>query len=209
MHSLAAHFVKGMPIEDTLTCVRECISQIQDKFNAYPALYFNESDLQCELFALLLDRFGDNCEISNVFVWGTDKITRTRQCISRRVHSELLLPGGRIDLAILDLSHVRFAMNSRGRFGHIQLEPGGHVFIEIKASRTNRSSITSKNSWIQSIERDIDNLNAHAYRSFMLCFDFGGILDDLTIARLIARKRENVEFLYFTNEIRDNYLAPD
>ncbi len=198
-----------MQIKETRTCVRECTSEIQEKFNLYPALYFNESDLQCELFALLLDRLGDNCEINNVFVWGTDKIKQTRQCISRRVHSELLLPGGRIDLAVLDLAHVRFAMNSRGRFGHIQLERGDQVFIEIKASRTNRSSITSRNSWIRSIERDIDNLNDHRYRSFMLCFDFSGVLDDPTVARLKRRAKKNIEFLYFTNEIRDNFMAPN
>ena len=196
-----------MSLDETISCIRECISEIQEKFSLYPALYFNESDLQSELFGLLLNKVGDNSEITNVFVWGTDEIKRTRQCISRRVHSELLLPGGRIDLTVLDLAHVRFAMNSRGKFGHIQLEQGDHVFIEIKASRTNRSSITSRNSWVKSITHDIDKMNGYPYRSFMLCFDFGGILDNLSVALLMGRANENVEFLYFKNDVRDNFLA--
>lgn len=198
-----------MSLEETLSCIRECISEIQEKFSLYPVLYFNESDLQCELFGLLLDRLGDNCKITNIFIWGTDEIKRTRQCISRRVHSELLLPEGRIDLAVLDLEHVRFAINSRGNFGYVQLEQGDHIFIEIKASRTNRSTITSKTSWMNLILLDIEKLNSYPYRCFMLCFDFAGILDDSTVASLMSRTKQNVEFLYFKNEIRDNFFAVD
>jgi hypothetical protein len=156
---------------------------------------------------MLLAHFGDACEITNIFVWGTHEVRKTRQCITRRLHSELLLPEGRIDLAILDLSHVRFAINSRGKFGHIQLEEGEHIFIEIKASRTNRSSISSKSIWQNLILSDIAKLNRYQHKSFMLCFDFSGLLNDDLVSQISATSNPQVELIYARNDFKDNYFA--
>lgn len=188
---------------NTLSRIRECISALQEKFLACPSLYFNESDLQSELFALLLKQFDENKEITNVFVWGTEKPLPASKCLSRSLHSELLLYNGRIDLAILDLENVRFAMNSRGRFGYIQVLEGSHVFIEIKASRTNRSNISSKNVWFKLILSDIEKLNQYKHPCFMLSFDFNRLLDDSSVTLLKRRAHKNVEVVYARNEIGD------
>lgn len=191
----------------SIASIRECIARLRESFASRPAMYFNESDLQSELFALLLDRFGDASSIANVFVWGTSAPKRTRQCISRRLHSELLLPEGRIDLALLDMAHVRLALNSRGRFGHIQLEKGNHVFIEIKASRTNRSRIRSRRAWKNLILSDIKKLNNYTHTCFLLCFDFNSLLTVPSVACLKRRANPNVELLYFESSISDNYCG--
>jgi hypothetical protein len=65
---------------------------------------------------------------TNTSIWGTDSPNTLKLINSTRLHSELLLPKGRIDLAIVDLKATRFAFNSKGRFGHVQLEAGNHVF---------------------------------------------------------------------------------
>lgn len=191
----------------TLSHVRECISNLQEQFLACPFLYFNESDLQSQLYALLLKHFDEKKEITNVSVWGTDNPKPTSKCLSRRLHSELLLYNGRVDLAILDLDNVRFAMNSRGRFGHIQVQEGSHVFIELKASRTNRSNISSKNVWLKLILSDIEKLNQYKHPCFMLSFDFNKLLDDSALSLLKKRAHKNVEVVYARSEIGDNYFA--
>jgi len=193
-------------MDGTLSRIRECITNLQGKFLSCPSLYFNESDLQSELYALLLKHFDERKEITNVFVWGTDNPMPTSKCLSRSLHSELLLYNGRIDLAILDLDNVRFAMNSRGRFGHIQVQEGSHVFIEIKASRTNRSNISSRNVWLNLILADIEKLNQYEHPCFMLSFDFNKLLDDSSVVLLKKRARKNVEVLYARSETGDNYL---
>lgn len=194
-------------MDETVRRVRECIAELAKKFEARPLLYFSESDLQAELFGLLLDPFGKGEPMLNVFVWGTNETKPARESISRRLHSELLLPEGRVDLAVLDLAHVRFAMNSRGRFGYVQLEEGNHVFIEMKASRTNRSQIRSKNRWINLIVLDIKKLNRYAWPCFLLCFDFNKLLGDSAVSSLKRRANPNVRLMYLRDKIGDNYLA--
>ena len=136
--------------------VRKRIEQLHRTFDKCPSIYLNESDLQAELFALLLQDFGETQRIENVSVWGPSRGCVPLPFMTRRLHCELLLPDGRVDLAVLDLAHVRFAMNSLGRFGHVQMEDGDHVFVEIKASRTNRSAITCSGTWTQLIKSDIE-----------------------------------------------------
>jgi len=124
--------------------IRNAIRQVNVNISKHPLAFLTESDIQCQLYAALLPTYGGLERISKTSVWGTSRRPELKPVRSMRLHSELLLPEGRIDLAILDLEATRFAFNSRGRFGHAQLESGGHAFIELKLSRTHRSSVSSK-----------------------------------------------------------------
>lgn len=155
---------------------------------------------------MLLEFFGDPCEITNVRFWGTSKEKCSYPIITRRLHSELLLPEGRIDIAVLDSENLSFGMNSKGCNGGIRIHKGNHIFIEIKASRTNRSSITSKRTWMKSITNDIDKLAKYSYKSFMLCFEIQRILDEEDIEILQKHAQQKVELLYCKSKAGHSYI---
>jgi len=186
--------------------VRACIESLSRKFYENSNAYFSESDLQSYLFALLLAKFDEECELET-YVWGTDKPKKVRTIITRKLHSELLLPEGRIDLAILDLGKVNFAVNSKGRNPGIRVSEGNHVFIEIKASRTSRSSITSKRRWEKLILSDVEKLNKYNNKCFMLCFDFENILDDNDLAAIRNIANENIELHHIRSCYDNNYFG--
>jgi|SRR5271155_748078 len=182
--------------DETSIGTRRCIETLRSNVLSNPLCYFSESDLQSELFALLLSEFPSVLPITNTSVWGTLNPKRLRRCCSRRVHSELLLPEGRIDVAVLDLEKVRLAANSRGRFGHIQLQDGEHIFIELKSTRTNRSVVSSVHRWNRLLEADIQRLNRYSHQCFLLCFDFCGLLPDSQTESLRKCANPNVELIY-------------
>jgi hypothetical protein len=186
--------------------VKECIDHLAKRFSDSSAFYFSESDLQSELFSRLLQALPSETMISNQAVWGTQSPPSLRPCISRAVHTELHLPEGRIDIAVLDLAKVKMYVNLRGRFGHMQLEPGHHVFIEVKASRSNRSNFTSKTAWLKSIHSDIAKLNKHKHLCFLLCFDFSGILNKEDVRSLKAQAKRNVKVRYFIDPYEDRWF---
>jgi hypothetical protein len=65
-------------------------------------------------------------------------------------------------LRYLGAEKIKLSANSRGRLGHVQFEKHSqwtHIFIEIKATRTNRSSI-SVSRWRKLLESDVDKLIA-------------------------------------------------
>lgn len=186
--------------------VKECIDRLGKNFSDNSLLYFSESDLQSELFSLLLHELPPETMIPNISVWGTQRAPVVRPCISRTLHTELHLPEGRIDLAVLDFAGVTMSVNSRGRFGHIQLQDGYHIFIEVKASRSNRSQVTSKTAWIKSIRSDIVKLNKYTHLCFLLCFDFSGILTKNEIEALKVGANQNVTIRYFVNPRRDQWF---
>lgn len=192
--------------EDTLAFTRDCILKIEERFRDNPSIYFNESDIQADLFSMLLAKFRRPIRIKKILLYGTIKQKPLKPIFTRRLHSELLLPEGRIDLAILDLNNIKFAMNSRGKYGHIQLEKGEHVFIEIKSSRTNRSSISSKHEWKKLILKDIEKLNKYTCQGFLLCFDYRDILEEKDVLFLRKKVTKNVEFIYCISPIKDNFL---
>lgn len=186
--------------------VRECIEKISENFYRNAYMYFCESDLQSNLFALLLEKFGQEKELKRIFVWGTDKPKKAKIIITRKLHSELLLPEGRIDLAVLDLEGTEFAMNSKGRNPGIRIKEGNHIFIEIKASRTIRSSITSKNRWTKLISSDIEKLNRYKNKCFMVCFDYEHLLDENEITSLQNKANKNLELHYIKSCYKNNYF---
>lgn len=200
------HELKYLSMKNNLSFTRECIHNLSENFRINPDLYFNESDLQSCLFALLLKKFNGENEINNINVWGTDKKKKVRTVSTRKLHSELLLPEGRIDLAVLEIENIRFAVNSRGRNPGFQVEEGNHIFIEIKASRTNRSNISSKNRWYKLIASDIEKLNKYTNKCFMLCFDFNLLLGDWEVSSLKEKAHENIEIFYFQTDKSTNYI---
>ncbi len=153
--------------------IEKSIDALITDFTENPEVFLNESDLQSDLFLRLKSEYPALERIEKTFVWGTMKPKKVKEIKTSKIHSELLLPEGRIDIAILDIKNTRLAVNSRGKFGHIQLEESGkHIFIEIKCSRTNRSSITSKKTWIGLLKKNMYKLGYYPYKSFLLCFDY-------------------------------------
>ena len=152
--------------------IRRAIQQVNDRIQNHPLAFLTESDIQCQIYAALLPIYGSFEPVSNRSVWGTDCPKPLKFIHTSRLHSELLLPEGRIDLAVLDLCATRFAFNSKGRFGHAQLELGAHAFIEIKVSRTHRSNISSKARWLKLLRADIEKLRCYPWLSFLLAYDF-------------------------------------
>jgi len=187
--------------------VRTAIVEVNNKIRRDPLVALTESDIQCLLYASLLPHCGKLAPVTNVSMWGTQSRKRLKPLRSTLLHSELLLPDGRIDLAIIDLAAARFAFNSRGRFGYMQLEEGNHIFIEIKASRTHRSCVTSKHRWKHLLQSDIKKLKRyHPYACFLACYDFNNLLDAASIDELADLARPNVEFTYCKDVYSDSYL---
>lgn len=190
---------------EDLTFIRDNILALARRFKSNPTLFFNESDFQSELFTQLLAKYGNEERITKISVWGTDKPKPTKPVYSRRLHSEFLLAEGRIDLAILDLDNVIFAVNSKGRFGHMRPTSGNHIYIEIKSSRTNRSHVTSRKKWLLSLIADIEKLSHYNHHCFLVCFDFNRYLDKNSVSKLLQSVAANLELFYFTNKQADNY----
>lgn len=188
-----------------LDIVQNEIRLLGEYISKYPFKYFNESDIQSDLYSRLLVKFGDHINITDRRVWGVDEQPSTKDCITRRLHSEMLIPGGRIDLVVLDPNAVYLSINSKGRFGHIQLADGQHIFIEIKVSRTNRSSVTSRNKWLESINKDLDKLSKHNNNSFMLCFDFDNLISESSINKL-KKYSPKIFVEYFTSDTANNLI---
>lgn len=185
--------------------VKKQIRSLGEFICKHPFVYFNEADIQAELFSRLLVDFGDHFRIPNRQVWGVRKQPSIKSCITRRLHSELLLPEGRIDIAIVDPAAVHISINSKGRFGHIQLSEGNHIFIEVKVSRTNRSSITSKNQWIKVIEKDLEKLIKYTHTSIMFCFDFNKLIDKTTVTKM-KKYSGNVQVEYFSSDLANDLI---
>lgn len=187
--------------------VKTCIKELNRKVRKNPLAYISESDVQSELFAILLRRFNRMERVKNVYVWGT-KTNGVEPVFSRQLHSEFLLPEGRIDLALLDLKKVRMAFNSRRRFGYLQPEESRkHVFIEIKSSRTNRSSVSSKHRWVQLVMSDIRKLNNYKNACFLICYDFDDLLGKADVSSLAAKAHKNVVVIYVRT--RSNFSLRD
>ena len=110
-------------------------------------------------------------------------------------------------MAILDLDNVIFAVNSKGRFGHMRPTSGNHIYIEIKCSRTNRSHVTSRKKWLRSLITDVEKLSHYNHHCFLVCFDFDRYLDNKSISKLQKIATANVELFYFTANQASNYLA--
>jgi len=194
-----------MNITNSVAQIKNCIDEISSSFHDTSYLFFNESDLQSYLFSLLLKDFNAEYEL-NTSVWGTDKPKKVNKIITRRLHSEFLLPDGRVDLAVLDLNAARFAVNSKGRNPGIRINKGNHAFIEIKASQTSRS-IISKSQWKKLIIKDIYKLNKYENISFMLCFDYSNILNENEIELIRQKANVNVELHYIKNSYKKNHFS--
>ncbi len=195
-----------MTHENSITFIKDCIRKISETFSKNPDIYFCESDLQSDLFALLAEKLNKEVEIKNTFMWGTDKPKNLRKVSTRKLHSELLLPEGRIDLAVLDLDRTVFTVNANGHNPGIRIKDGNHIFIEIKASRTSRSSIPSKNRWYKLIISDIEKLNKYTNQCYMLCFDFSHILNEHEISSIHDQANNNIEFHYIKNNNPVSYI---
>lgn len=191
------------------SAIRGAIQRVNTIIREHPLAFLTESDIQCQLYAALLPAYGDLEPVSNTSVWGTGQPRTLKSIQSMRLHSELLLPEGRIDLAILDLCATRFAFNSKGRFGHAQLESGGHAFIEIKVSRTHRSRVTSKAKWLQLLHADFEKLRRYPWLSFLLAYDFDFQLSQEMINDLSKLAGPHTRFLYIKDDFKCCYFEPN
>ncbi len=180
-----------------VAAVRRAVSQVNATILVHPLSVLTEADIQARLYAALVPHFGGLQRVSNTFVWGTPRPRPLMSLMSVRLHSELRLLRGSVDLAILDLSATRFAFNSKGRFGHAQLQPGDHIFIELKATRTHRSQVSTRARWKDLIHADLEKLSQYAWPSLMLCYDFDFHLVGPEVADLKRRAGPRTQFLYF------------
>ena len=187
--------------------IDESIKEINEIIYNNPLTVFNESDIQCYLYSILLKQFNNFEPVTNIHIWGTYDTPKTVPITTMRVHSELLLPEGRVDLAILDIENAKFAFNSKGKFGYVQFEGGNHVFIEIKTTRTSRSCIPSIPKWKKLIEDDIEKLKRYESNiCYLLCYDFNNYLDDMSIKELSKKAGKNVNLVYIKDKYRNKYF---
>lgn len=186
--------------------IRGAIQRVNASVRKHPLAFLTESDIQSRLYAALLPAFGGLKPISNSFVWGTDQPSALKPVYSMRLHSELLLPEARIDLALLDLSATRFAFNSKGRFGYAQLESGSHAFIEIKVSRTHRSAVSTRARWLQLLGADLQKLRRYTWLSFLLAYDFDFELPQEKISDLSKLAGPHTRFIYLKDFFGCCYL---
>jgi hypothetical protein len=180
--------------------IRHAIATVNSEILANPLVFLTESDIQSRLYAELLPSFGGVVEAPNTSCWGLEKARKLRPAYSSRVHSELLLPEGRIDLAILDLQATFFRFNSRGKFGHAQLGPtGNHAFLEIKVSRTHRSSLGGKSRWLYLLQTDLNKLARYPWLSFLLAYNFD--INGVTATEIAGLRKSvgpNTRLIYTT-----------
>lgn len=188
------------------SAIRDSIERVNAEIRRHPLAFLTESDVQCRLYAALLQDYGSMELVSNTYVWGTTQPQSLQPIQSIRLHSELLLPEGRIDLAVLDLRSTRYAFNSKGRFGYVQLESGNHVFIEIKVSRTHRSGVSTKARWLQLLRADLEKLSRYSWLSFLLAYDFDFQLSQEEINALSKHSSPNTRVLYLKDDFKCCYF---
>jgi hypothetical protein len=186
--------------------IRDASQGVNANIREHPLAFLTESDIQCQLYAALLPAYGCLDPVSNTFVWGTTQPRTLKPIQSMRLHSQLLLPEGRIDLAILDLSATRFAFSSNGRFGYAQLEPGNHAFIEIKVSRTHRSGVSTRARWIQLLHADLEKLRRYPWLSFLLAYDFDFLLPQEEINTFSKLAGPQTRIIYLKDVFECCYL---
>jgi hypothetical protein len=194
--------------------IRQAIATVNSEVKANPLVFLTESDIQSRLYAELFSSFGSVVEAKNASCWGLEKARTLMSTYSSRLHSELLLPEGRIDLAILDLRETLFRFSPKGNFSYVQLGTSGdHAFLEIKVSRTHRSSLSGKSRWLYLLQADLTKLKRYPWLSFMLAYDFD--IDGVSatdIAGLRKSTGPNTRLLYTTAKLpvifRDAELVP-
>lgn len=193
-------------MQDIESPIRDAIERVNADVRKHPLAFLTESDIQCRLYAALLPTYGDIEPVSNTHVWGTTQPRALQSIQSMRLHSELLLPEGRIDLAVLDLCATRYAFNSKGRFGHAQLESGNHAFIEIKLSRTHRSAVSTRAKWLQLLCADLEKLRRYPWLSFLLAYDFDFQFPQEEINALSKLAGPHTRVLYLKDDFECCYL---
>ena len=68
-----------------ITIVKDKINQLNKSFIDNPLLYFNESDLQSELFRLLCEALPQEEQIKNISYWGTKNPPPTKEILTRKI----------------------------------------------------------------------------------------------------------------------------
>jgi len=173
-----------IPVTKLERDIRSAIAVVNSRVQKYPLAFLTESDVQSALFSALTPSYGIPAPLVETFAWGRGQQRKIKPVLSSRLHSEFLLPEGRIDLAILDLNATRYAFSPSGRLGHVQLGPGGHAFIELKVSRTHRSGISCRSVWQKRLSSDITKLARYQWLSFLLAYDFDMFLSRSQVLEL-------------------------
>jgi hypothetical protein len=111
-------------------------------------------------------------------------------------------------LAILDLRATCFRFSAKGKFSHAQLETSGnHAFLEIKVSRTHRSSLGGKSRWLYLLQADLNKLTRYPWLSFLLAYNFD--IDGVSaadIAELRKATGPNTRLIYTTAKLPSIFL---
>jgi hypothetical protein len=190
------------------TEIRRAIAEINSRARKHPLAFLTESDVQAQLYAALLPVCGDVARVVQAAAWGAGETHKLKPVFSSPLHSELLLPEGRIDLAILDLSATRFTFSPKGHFSHAQLDDAGaHIFIEIKVSRTHRSSLGGRSRWLNLLRADLAKLSRYSWRTFLLAYDFDIGLSKSEVVDLRAYCGPSTRLVYLNSKSRSFFVT--
>jgi hypothetical protein len=186
--------------------IKRAVAAMNSKVTMHPLVFLTESDLQSALYSELLPSYGSLVPATRTRAWGRGEGRPLRAFLSSRLHTEFLLPEGRIDLAILDLSATWFTFGPGGSLGHVQLEPGAHAFIELKATRTHRSSVTCRSVWLKKLRSDLEKLSQYPWLSYVLAYDFDMLLAPKQILSLRRFAAPQTRLVYLTVKERTFFL---
>lgn len=104
-----------------------------------------------------------------------------------------------------------FNLGPNGRFFFAELEEDkttrNQAFLEIKVSRTNRSSVGGKSRWLRLLRADLRKLSRYPCLSFLLAYDFdiNGIGAD-ELAALRQSAGPNTKLIYTTAKLPEVFL---
>jgi hypothetical protein len=181
---------------------------LQKEFSKNPYRFLSESDIRSRVYELLNRHkaFSETRTIKSDSCWAPTKILRFKPVKTSRLHSEFLTPGERFDLVILEPDDMTVRRNSKGRIGYITIKESRkfQALIEVKSSRTNRST-RSKSNFTKEIKKDLSKIKRYGPKlAYMLIFDFNNYLTerDLNNLRKINRKAKLILF-----SVKSDYIA--
>lgn len=160
--------------------IKKVIEKLHRSFSTTPYEFLSESDIQSKLFRILSKNkiLSKSERIITDSCWGTNKKLKFKNLKTTRLHTEFLTIREKFDLVIIEPSDLEVRRNSKGKIGFIRLKDNKsfQAIIEIKTSRTNRST-RSKSNFKSEILKDLKKIKNFKFKiAYCLIFDFNNYL---------------------------------
>jgi len=186
--------------------IKKAIEELDNSFSITPYEFFSESDVQAKLFKILSKNklLSKSEKVTNDSCWGTYKKLTFKNLKTTRLHTEYLTPVEKFDLVIIEPSDLMVRRNSKGKIGFIRLRDGKYFqrIIEIKISRTNRST-RSKSNFTSEILKDIRKISKFKFKqAYCLLFDFNNYLSKKDISQF-KRINNKIKIIVFSIKEQD------